>query len=359
VSAVNPHCDHCDLDRVFVRVAPFGNASTYAVEWRCPKCDSHILEMCPVGPLAPTADTCLNCGAAITDPGDNAECPACAMTRNGAEAFFGLHPASDDPVAAAGALFDQGLIRRALATLNYALIFHPSLEAAWRTKYSFLSGLGYIQAACTVIEAAIEHVVNPDLLISYACVLRDLKRHQDAIEVYREYLLTVLDGEYAGIALCNMANSTLELDDSVAAEVLYRRAIDKEPGRASHYSNYVRLLLNEKRFDAALPLIEKGLSLAPEAALAAKFLEDKALIFAEQKRSGESLEAADAAIARGASGVRVHYLRGRALALLGQLTEARQCMQQVLRMDPDNADALRARKMIDEALRHADGGASQ
>lgn len=350
MSAVNPRCDRCEMDRAFVRLAPFANASTYGVEWRCPKCDSHLLDICPVGPLVPAAETCLNCGTVIGDSSDDAKCPACGMTRNNAEELFGLGNPPDDMVAAAAALFEQGLIRQAVAVLNYALLLDPSLEPAWKTKYSFLSGLGYHQSACTVIEAAIEHVVNPDLLISYAYTLQALERHADAVEVYREYLLTAPEGEFAGIALCNMANSTVKLDDPVGAEVLYRRAIEREPGRATHYSNYVRLLLNEKRFDAATPLIEKGLSLAPDAALAAKFLEDKAVVLAEQKRGGESLEAVEAAMRRGAAGVRAHYLRGRALALLGRLKESRECMLRVLKMDPDNADALRARKMIDKAL---------
>lgn len=350
MSAVTPRCDRCDLDRVFARVAPLANQATYGVDWRCPGCDSHILELCPLGPLVPTDQTCLNCAAAI-DGGDNhARCPDCGMTRGQTAEFFGLDSPPADPIETAGKLFDQGLVRRAVATLNFALWLDPSLEAAWQTKYAFLSGLGFTEAACTVIEAAIDHVVNPDLLISYAHILQTLDRHAEAVEVYREYLVTAPDGEYAGVALCNMADCTHALKDSVSAEVLYRRAIEKEPGRATHYSHYARMLLAEKRFDAALALIEQALPLATEPAVAVRLLEDQALAYVEQRRGLASLKSADTAIERGASGVRAYYLRGRALAMLGRLTEARECIGRVLQLDPKNADALRARKMLDKAL---------
>jgi Flp pilus assembly protein TadD len=43
----------------------------------------------------------------------------------------------------------------------------------------------------------------------------------------------------------------------------------------------------------------------------------------------------------------MHYLRGRALGLLGRLEDARHEMNQVLTLDPNNADAQRALNMID------------
>jgi hypothetical protein len=46
-----------------------------------------------------------------------------------------------------------------------------------------------------------------------------------------------------------------------------------------------------------------------------------------------------------------HYLRGRALGLLGRLEEARNEMNQVLALDPDNVDAQRGLHMIEAAYR--------
>ena len=150
MSAIIPRCDCCNLDRVFVRVAPFGNAQSYGVEWRCPHCDDHILDICPIGPLIPTSETCLNCGVLFPDMGDFAVCPACALSRLGARDTFGLEPFPQDPIATAAKLFDAGLIRRAMAAVNLALISNPSLEQAWRIKYAFLSGLCLSESALTV-----------------------------------------------------------------------------------------------------------------------------------------------------------------------------------------------------------------
>ena len=46
------------------------------------------------------------------------------------------------------------------------------------------------------------------------------------------------------------------------------------------------------------------------------------------------------------------YLRGRALALLGRLGEAMVEIRQVLAADPENADALRAIAMLEQARVH-------
>ena len=67
-------------------------------------------------------------------------------------------------------------------------------------KYAFLSGLGFTNAALTVIEAATEFIVNPDLLISYAHLLQTAGRLSEARGVYNEYLVTVPEGEYVPLA---------------------------------------------------------------------------------------------------------------------------------------------------------------
>lgn len=122
------------------------------------------------------------------------------MTRLGTRDLFGLHSPPDDVMRTVELLCDLGLVRRAMATLDDALVRDPTFEPAWRSKYAFLSGLAFRNAALAVIEAATEHVVNPDLLISYAHLLQGLGRLKDARDVYREYLATAPAGEYAGLA---------------------------------------------------------------------------------------------------------------------------------------------------------------
>ena len=186
-------------------------------------------------------------------------------------------------------------------------------------------------------------------MISLGYTLQSLGRHAKAVNAYRAYLQKTPDGESAGIALCNTANSLHALKDDTAAEVNFLQAIEKEPAHPSHYANYARFLYAQKRYDDAHPIVDKGWACAKEPAMVRQLLQDKALLFVEQMRGEESLQCADAAIAQGADGVGAHYLRGRALALLGRFPEARECMQRVLKIDPNNADARRGIKMIDEA----------
>ncbi|MFL5242563.1 MAG: hypothetical protein ACJ8FY_10685 [Gemmataceae bacterium] len=80
-------------------------------------------------------------------------------------------------------------------------------------------------------------------------------------------------------------------------------------------------------------------------------LEEQSFLWAECERGTEALSSAEAAAEFGSKSIRTHYLRGRALALLGRLEEARNEMDQVLVLDSNNADALRSLKMIDAAIR--------
>jgi tetratricopeptide (TPR) repeat protein len=80
-------------------------------------------------------------------------------------------------------------------------------------------------------------------------------------------------------------------------------------------------------------------------------LETGAFLWAECDRGQESLRNIESAIELGSNSLRAHYLRGRALALLGRLQEAREEMNVVLTRDPENSDANRALQMIDGALR--------
>jgi tetratricopeptide (TPR) repeat protein len=84
-------------------------------------------------------------------------------------------------------------------------------------------------------------------------------------------------------------------------------------------------------------------------------LEEQSFLWAECERGEDALRSADSAAALGSHSVRTHYLRGRALALLGRLEDARTEMNRVLALDPGNADARRALGMIDGALRPRPG----
>jgi tetratricopeptide (TPR) repeat protein len=104
----------------------------------------------------------------------------------------------------------------------------------------------------------------------------------------------------------------------------------------------------------AAEMLDSALGRFNSAADRISLLEEQAYLWAECNRGAEALRTAEAAMAIGSNSVRTRYLHGRALALLGRLEEARNELNQVLTLDPDNADAKRGLKMIDAAYRPMD-----
>jgi tetratricopeptide (TPR) repeat protein len=346
-------CRQCGIACVFDRLAPFpgqGNETSYGVAWRCPRCQGLSLDVCPVGPLVPTATTCLNCGTDFPGEAGETRCPDCGLSRAEAVAYLGVELAPTDPLAAARQAFDQGLFRRGLAILNRALQHNPGLEEAWHRKLMFFDRLGFTRAKRSLLEGALAAGAPASVLISYGCTLQATEDHRGAVAAYERYLGQEPSGPWAAVVCCYQANSLAALGDADLAEALYRRAIALEPTRAPHYLNFVGLLVDQNRWDEALAFIEAGLEHATKPAHRIRLLEDQAFAHAEQERGEEALRSADAAVGLGSDSVRTHYLRGRALALLGRLGEARTEMERVLALDPSNADGRRALGMINQAL---------
>jgi tetratricopeptide (TPR) repeat protein len=234
---------------VYERHAPFGEEqeSVYGVSWRCPDGHGRSLDVCPVGPLVPTRELCLNCGGRYESDAADVKCGACGLSRRNCPAALGIEqsPASD-PLASASESFRQGLFRRGLAVLNLVLRDRAAFPEAWLLKAQFLNSVGFNRSAAEMIG--------------------------DALAFH-------------------------------------------EPGPA------------------------RG-----------QLLEERSFLWAECGRGEEALADADAALALLPASVRANYLRGRALALVGRLEEARDEMTRVLTLDPGNTDAVRGKGMIDEAL---------
>jgi tetratricopeptide (TPR) repeat protein len=238
-------CSTCHKVCLFDRIAPIGeDENSYGVVWKCPGCQQLAVELCPVGPLVPTRDNCLNCGEMYNS---SDVCPACGLTDSLCAGSLGLHQEFEaDPIEVAKTAFHQGLFRNGLAVLNRAIRDDRAPPEAWFGKSRFFNMLGYNRSAAEMIEAI-------------------LNRY------------------------------------------------DKDDARIE--------LLGEAAF-----------------------------LWAEAGRGEEALRNAQAAFDLGSRSIRTHYLRGRALALIGRLNDARAEMIRVLEMDPENTDAKRGLAMIDDAL---------
>jgi tetratricopeptide (TPR) repeat protein len=243
-------CARCNQECIYERCAPFGEKQevAYGVTWRCPNCHSLSLDVCPLGPLVPARDMCLNCGAKYPSDDADALCRACGLSRHACQVALHLADANaGDPVALARAAFAQGLFRKGMAVLNQALQERMELREAWFLKTHFLNAIGFNEIAARMLD--------------------------------------------------NVVARFTSVPDRIA------------------------------------------------------LLEGQSFLWADCEHGEEALRSADAALALGSDSVRTHYLRGRALALLGRLEEARDEMSRVLTLDPNYRDALHALEMIDGALR--------
>src|SRR4029453_18494779 len=113
-------CETCGVTSVYERATRLPSEpteATYAVSWLCPRCNERALDVCPTGPVVPSKTSCLNCGGEMRPA-----CVACGMSELDTTAYFELGRLSGDPVADAIEDAGKGLLRRALAILNYVLV---------------------------------------------------------------------------------------------------------------------------------------------------------------------------------------------------------------------------------------------
>jgi tetratricopeptide (TPR) repeat protein len=345
-------CEKCRSECSYLGIQRYsGQQATamYGVAWACSACDDKVLDVCPLGPLVPRDDRCLNCGGTYPSGEEEAACAGCGQARAAVSAFLELEPPTSDPVAAAQDLLGRGLFRRGLAVLNQALQREPGLENAWLLKCSFLEGTGLHALVTPMLEEALAAGGPPSLLINYASALQRAGRAREAAAASRRYLEQP-QGRWTGAALTNLGMALRSLGDEDGAEEVYRQAVVTDPDEVLHYRNLAQLLLDQRRWAGALGVLETGLARATQPEDRARFLEGLAFVYVEDDRPERALDHVDQAIAFGTSSARTWYLRGRALALLGRLEEARAEMVRVLEKEPDNEDAKKGLTMIDEAL---------
>jgi tetratricopeptide (TPR) repeat protein len=330
------------------------NESAYGVAWRCPQCQDRSLDICPIGPLIPTTETCLNCGGLIPSRDADAICVACGLSQSAAEESLHVTSLPPDMRECAAAAFGEGRFRFGIAAANKALIENPQLEQAWALKTNVLASLGFQRSLITVLGHMLDIGIRSTAL-SLGSLLFDRGQYADAIEVYRDFLAKYPEDELVPAVMGNLANAVSASGNRAEAEQLYLASIEREPMQATHYINYAFLLRQEGRGDEALGQIAAGLGVAVETASQIRLLEDGTYLHCEKDQGGPALQYIERALALGAKGIRARYLHGRALALVGRLPEARNEMLSVLSADPSNADAKRGLEMIDRVLGRGGG----
>jgi tetratricopeptide (TPR) repeat protein len=339
-------CNYLGLQLIAAQEA----GTSYGVSWGCSPCEYKALDVCPLGPLVPSDDVCMNCGAAYSSSAPAAACPDCGLTRAAAAAFLTPDGVPADLASAVQDLFGRALFRRGLALLNRSLARDPEQEEPWLLKNNFLESLGLHGHLLRMLEGALAAGGPPALLINFAAALQRAGRYEEAGAAARRYLDAVPGGPLAASALTNLALALRALGRDEEAEEHFREAIRIDAGTVLHYRNLAQLLADQRRWAGAMGILEAGLDRATADEDKVRLLEGLAFVCAEEERGPQALEYIDRAVALGAAGARTHYLRGRALALVGRIDEARAEVRRVLEMEPDNVDAKEAMSLIERAL---------
>lgn len=350
MSSQNPTCTECNSKTAFAGIhAPNeSDETTYSVVWKCTNCEAEVQDPCPTGPIIPTADSCLSCGAEIT--GDTEDWPCqCGLSRVQAEAALGVDSMPDDPIEAAHQAYNSGRFRHGLALLNKTVLADPTNEAAWLGKASFLDTLNFHDAHLKLLE----HMVALEIGASrgiYGVRLQHLGRHQEAVDTYEKFLARMPDHEVAPQIIANLATALQELDRGDEVDAFCEAAIRREPTRICHYTNYATMLAHQRRFGDAVAAVDSGLVAVPGIPARIHLLETRSMILADMQRGEDALTTIQQAVALGADSLRAHFCLGRALALKGDLGPAREEIGYVLEHDPDNVFAQQAMAALDKAL---------
>lgn len=341
-------CEDCNTECVFEQIGLFPseeNISTFGVSWKCPKCSKLSLDMCVFGPNVPQKNACSNC----LEPYQDNTCQGCGLTKTEEDEFFNAYSSKDEAVKDLYNLFNKGLARRAILIANRILSEDISSEEAWKFKATALNFLKLNEQRVNLLKDALAAGAPKNLLISYGRALHELNRPKEAIEAYDKYL-SLQDAKKKAVVLAHKANALIDLESYNEAENFFLAAIEADPKRVESYNDYINLLEDLENWEKSLEMIDKLLKLSLTDKQINSLLEEKSYIYAEKEEGEEALRFAETVLEKDQKSVRAHYLRGRALALLGKLEESKDVMKVVLELHPNHEDAVNAIGMIDEAL---------
>jgi tetratricopeptide (TPR) repeat protein len=346
-------CPKCQQECRFDGLLPFppSRQDTYGVAWKCPRCGHRSLDVCNLGPLVPSSQSCLNCGA-DHQPGQD-PCPGCGLSALETRSFLRL---SDTPPAEAARVADEafrhGWFRHGIGILNQVLQQDRGATEAWDLKYRFLQALGFHQASEEMLKQALAAGGPVVLLVRYGGLLAARGAFSEAVAVFQDFLdRGSPDPHTAAIVSSEQGVALAALGNFAASQQAHQRAIAAMPAAAALYQNYADLFIKQRNWDEAVRTLDVGLGHARTAADRIGLLEAKGHVLCGQMRGEDALACLDEAVGLGSNSVKTHFIRGRALAMLGRLDEARAAMQQVLRLDPGMVHAQQALQQIEAALR--------
>jgi tetratricopeptide (TPR) repeat protein len=238
------------------------------------------------------------------------------------------------------ALQSQGQYREACVSYWQAIQRHPECAEAYNNLGNALRGDGRAEEALPCYQEVLRlQPGNPDTAVNVSAVLMELKRPAEA-ETWARQALERKPGSVA--ALSNLSMAIKALGRYGEAEALAREALVHEPCTAHLHSNLGSVLLYQKRFAEAETVLRRALELQPEGP---EIRTGLASALCGLERLEEGAAQCEAAI-RTRPGFVEAWIE---LALIrqsqGRNPEAMACLDEVLRLQPDNGRAHFARSM--------------
>ena len=185
---------------------------------------------------------------------------------------------------------------------------------------------------------------HPTLLFNRGTVLKDMKRHQEALADFDKAL--ALQPDFV-LALNNRGTSLRELEHFDEALASFDKALALQPGDPGLLLNRSLALLGLGRFEEALASFDRVLVLAPDYAEA---LNNRGLALCALKRFTEALASYAAALAINPGHVMVLNNRGLALAETLRFEEELESYDAALAIEPENIELLNNRGLALSAL---------
>lgn len=255
--------------------------------------------------------------------------------------FLGVATESERTFEHAVSAFADGRYRHGFAVLDVLLEEEPARAELWNEKAKTLQSLRLHRAAARCYRRALALEPDPFVEIALACAFQDLGEHADAVRVYDSVIGESDSDEAVAIAHANRGNARAALGDIDGAKEDYEEAIRREPKRVTHYLNYARLYVRQKRWADAVGPVERGLRVI-RGEESVPLLLEKARSSNEQEKAEIGLEAADQVLSILPDDPRALYQRAWALGMLGRLEEASSSLNQLLELEPGNKDAQNA-----------------
>ena len=315
-----------------------GKAPAYFVGWACTVCDGAFEEHSLLGPLLPSAASCVHCGAQELTP--EGSCAACGYEPKWVETHFRIYgPALRKPVGNAKVAFSKGDFRQGIALLNLGLRDDFDQGEAWEMKLDFMLRLGYRAEAKAMLGAALEAGAPQHLYRQLAAMHLDegeLEEAADALQVF------IADSNASmkekAEELSNLGNIFAALGLTTDAESAHVAASQMDPLNARIAQNHAAFLVEEGRFEEADPVCSQGLLIAADNAERADLLALQAYITC----LGGEIELAqgtlELAISLGKDDLQTMMLLGRLQAMSGDFEAAKATLVALAAQHPNNED---------------------